>query len=311
MGTNSLSMFENFPPTKILITGAAGMLGSAFTKLIQEHLPRCELRALDRNQLDVTNRSSVMSNADWLHDGWIIHCAGLINVALCETNPEQAEQIIVNGTDYICDLAHATNSRVFYPQSFLIYDGEENPITETTSPNPLSRYGEFKLAAENIVKEKTKHSLRVCMGGFFGGDAKDKNFVGKIVPTILQRIKKGEKELEVGLRCWQPSYTVDLALNSLALMTKNHEGYYLMASHGEATFYDVASEVVKILNLPINIQKISSEEIAAREIGRRPEKAIMLNKRLQQDEMDMQRPWRVALREYLSHAYYQGLIREL
>jgi len=299
--------FPQLPPLKVLITGANGMLGRAFVDSVKKHFPQFELRALTQSSLDITKPEDWEKQAKWIEGGWIIHCAGLVSVEHSETEPARAEKILVDGTRFGAELAEKTGAKFFFPQSFLIYDGKTNPITEETDKSPLSRYGHFKLAAEEIVRSTLPDSIAACIGGFFGGDDKDKNFVGKIVPILLQKIKAGERSIEVGDRVWQPTYTSDVANNSLLLMAARKSGYYLMASHGEASFHDVALKVAECLDLPIEIKKISSSVVSRREIGVRPERAVLLNRRLQAEGMDFQRTWSASLADYLSRPYFKRL----
>ncbi len=298
--------FKNYPSKRILVTGANGMLGRAFVDSLRETLPQCEVRAFHHTKLDVSNRDQVLAHSDWLEDGWILHCACVVSVERCEQEKLLAEQVIAEGTENICELANQTNSKIYYPQSFLIYDGTVNPIDEQTPTNPRSHYSRLKLGAEQTVLTKVKGSVVTRMGGFFGGEEIDKNFVGKIYRHFLEQMRKGETRTPVGDRIWQPTYTRDLALNTLALLVNNHQGVYQMASHGEASFFDVAEVMVRDLCLEkyIKLEKVEAKEVSKKELGPRPSKAILFNRRLQDEGLDLQRPWSLTLSEYLKKPYF-------
>ena len=294
----------------ILITGAGGMLGSAFAEiLIQKGY---SVRALDHTDLDVTDRAAVLAEAEHAPD-WIIHTAGIVNADFCEENRNACFKSHVEGTKNVVLLAKQTGAKLFYPQSFLIFDGAESPITETTVPHPLSVYGEVKWDAEQIVHAMAPHALIVRMAGFFGGDEKDKNFVGKFTNHLRKCIKDGTRTIEVGDRVWQPTFTEDLARNSVALLEEDKEGLYTMASKGEASFFDVATAMVDILGLgdKLEITEVSAAAIEKKtnENARRPGYAEMENKRLMEEGLDNMRPWREALREYLDHSYFQEIFK--
>ena len=301
--------FKRFPLVRVLVTGAEGMLGQAFVRALRTWLPQCEVKAFGHQQLDVTQRDSVMAYVDWLRGGWIIHCAALVNVEKCETDPASGEAAIVQGAANICALASASGAKIFYPQTFLIYPGGGDAITENTQPQPLCRYGEFKLQAERLVLEQSSRSLVVRMAGFFGGEEKDKNFVGKILPVMVQKIRSGESSLAVGERVWQPTYTMDLASNVLALLVRQQTGVFQMASHGEASFFELAEEIARLLKLNLRIEKAPAAVAGQNDLGRRPERAVMLNQRLQAEGLDLQRPWQEALAEYLQKPYFQRTYR--
>ena len=230
----------------------------------------------------------------------------MVNVELCAENEALAYDVIVNGTKNVIELAKLANAKIFYPQSFLIYDGLQIPITESTKPNPQTLYASFKLQAEEAIFDYSSNSLVIRMAGFFGGEQKDKNFVGKIIPIIHNAIVNKNKFFEVGDRIWQPTFTNDLALNSILLCAKNKSGVYVMSSIGEASFWDLSCEISKVLGWQdlIQIKKINSENFSKNEPGKRPLKAILRNERLSSELLNIQRTWQQSLKEYLLSPYF-------
>lgn len=301
-----LGRIRQLPQTRFLITGGHGMLGDSFARMLRSFAPHCELRVLGKRELDVTRQEQLLSHAEWIRGGWILHCSALVNVEECAKLPELAKEIIVEGTRRVADLAVGSNARVFYPQSFLIYDGQPHPISEGHPPKPLSLYGQLKVEAERIVLNADPASLSVRMAGFFGGESRDKNFVGKLIPHIAELIQRGEASFAVGDRLWQPTWTDDLALNSLGLIAHGKTGVYQMACHGEASFFDLTSAIVRELGWErfINIRKVPASQVNKHELGGRPSKAVLSCSRVREEGMDIQRPWRDALREYLASAYF-------
>lgn len=295
---------------RILITGAGGMLGNSFVAVLDKYSPtdmfNVDVAALRHDQLDVRNREAVLSYHDWIKDGWIIHCAALVSVEGCASNPDLAKETIVGGTQNIIDLASLSGAGVLYPQSFLVFDGSDQPIPEEEMPRPLALYGQLKFEAETLVRKSLAKSICVRMAGFFGGQQRDKNFVGKIIQEISRKIKAGEPSISIGDRVWQPTWTDDLALNSLLLMGAEKTGIYQMACHGTASFYDLTKEIVKQLNWQdkIKIVKVSVEDVTSQELGKRPSRAELSCQYIREQGLDIQRPWAETLEEYLSDPYF-------
>lgn len=291
----------------ILITGANGMLGRAFKEVLRTESVK-QVYALSHAELDVTDRTKVMQ-LERIQPNVIIHCAADVNAERCEAEPERCRAIQVGGTANIIELAVQTGAQIFYPQSFLIFDGQQLPITEKTIPNPLSVYGQCKLDAEKLILQNLPQALIVRMAGFFGGEENDKNFVGLLTRKLAQLLSEGVSTYQVGDRVWQPTWTVDLARNSILLLNENKSGFYSMATKGEASFYDVAVACVEELGLKkqIQIEKVSAIQVARNEKARRPDRAILENKRMIEENLDRQRPWRVALSEYLARPYFNNL----
>jgi dTDP-4-dehydrorhamnose reductase len=290
---------------KILVTGGKGMLGSAIFEAAS-HFPMFEVRAPGHDELDVCDAAAVAAWADWVEGGWIIHCAARVDVEGCAREPDASRGIIVEGTRNIVALAVKSNARLCYPQSFLVYDGRENPINEKETPRPLSYYGELKYEAEQSVSTALADALIIRMAGFFGGEERDKNFVGRIIPVIHAAILRGETEFKVGDRVWQPTWTHDLALNTLYLLACGASGHYQMACHGSATFAEIAQEIVIALGWQkkIEIIPVDASTISQSELGRRPDIAVMSGKRLVDEQMDLQRQWRPTLYTYLQHPFF-------
>ena len=297
---------------KFLINGGEGMLGIAFYEMLTEYVPNCEIIRCTKKELDVTNLNQVLSYDNEKFD-YIIHCASISSltpVDYCEEHPDESYKVYVEGINNIIELAKKTNAKLLYPQSFLIYDGESNPVNENTLPKPLCVYAKHKLKSELIIFNELQNSLVVRMGGFFGGREKDKNFVGKIISEILRKIDHQEKSLEIGDRIWQPTFTNDLALNCLLLLANEKSGKYNMASHGKASFYELTKEIVSILSLDkkINLIKINSLKFSKKEKAKRPLLVLMSNHKLEKEKLDIQRNWQEGLKEYLGHQYFKKLL---
>jgi dTDP-4-dehydrorhamnose reductase len=289
----------------ILITGADGMLGRAFQEALVRSVPECRVVALDRRTLDVTDRAAVLRQAAVRPDV-IVHCAANVNADDCERHPDACRAVQVGGTEHVAELALGAGARVFYPQSVFIFDGGELPVTERTTPAPRSTYGRCKLEAERILIDRVPGTLVVRMAGFFGGDDKDKNFVGKLGRELTDAIASGRDHYAVGERVWQPTYTLDLAMNSLLLLALGRTGIYHMGAQGEATFFDVAAAYAEALGLAsrIAIVKAPGERPDPGQTAFRPIRMVTATERLDCEGLNRQRHWRSALDEYLARPYF-------
>jgi dTDP-4-dehydrorhamnose reductase len=291
-----------------LITGADGMLGRAFREVLRGLDEEIRVHSFPRQQLDVTDHRAVMAAAD-LRPHVILHCGGLALADRCEREPALAYRSHVEGTRNVALLARATGARVFYPQSVFIFDGLELPVTESTTPAPSFVYGRAKLDAERLLVKEVAHALIVRMAGFFGGDEKDKNFVGLFVRQLEALLRAGGGTLDVGDRMWQPTYTIDLARNTLLLIALEKHGVYHMGAVGEASFFDVAQASVEELGVTdvVRLRRVPSTAFDDAEPARRPRRMVTANARLEAEGLCWQRPWRAALSEYLQRPYFDRI----
>jgi dTDP-4-dehydrorhamnose reductase len=295
--------------SRILITGGEGMLGSDAAQVAHE-LANFEVWAPGHTELDVTDPDAVKRAVDWVSSGpspgFVFHCAALVNVEACAANVEQARRTIVDGARHVALACQATGTRVIYPQSFLIFGNANELIDDDTVPEPLSVYGKLKLEAEGLFLTHTLKPLIIRMAGFFGGGKRDKNFVGRIIPVLAEAIEEGRQSFTVGDRIWQPTWTVDLARNAIALALADKHGTYQMASKGEASFYEVAQVIVESLGWSdkLSLRKVDASEVEGTMNGQRPQRAVFVSKRLESEGFDLQRPWRDALCDYLKDKFF-------
>lgn len=293
---------------RVLITGADGMLGRAFQAALATAYPSTVVFARTRQQLDVTLRDRVLAEQVSQVDA-IIHCAADVNADRCEVMAEQCHAIQVNGTRNVIDLAKASNATMFYPQSFLIYGESAADVDESTPPDPKSTYARCKFEAERLLASSGVRSLVVRMGGFFGGEERDKNFVGKFTRKIQALLHEGVDTYGVGTRVWQPTFTEDLARNSLLLMDSAQSGVWCMSCDGHASFHELACHCIRVLTLDrqMRITPIDAHAVETPDMAYRPNRVTMSNSKLKQAGLYGQRRWQDAVAEYLSRPWFQSL----
>jgi dTDP-4-dehydrorhamnose reductase len=289
----------------VLVTGGEGMLGRGFAAMAAQ-FPHFDIMTPGKAALDVRQPDQLAAWADRVAGGWIVHCAARVDVEGCAREPDAARQTIVEGSANVARLAAAAGARLLYPQSFLTYDGAVNPIPEAETPRPLSFYGELKFAAEQEIAAIHGDPLVVRMAGFFGGEAADKNFVGRIIPAMRAAIDRGEQRFSVGTRRWQPTFTEDLALNCLLLMARDARGSWQMGCHGDASFAEVAEVIVAALGWQdaLRIDHVDPAAVSGNELGRRPDRAVLAMTRLVEAGLDLQRDWRASLTLYLQRSFW-------
>lgn len=290
---------------RFLVTGGEGMLGRDFLRICAA-LSGVVIAAPGRTGLDVRDAKAMQEAVPLVEGGWLVHCAATVDVEGCARDPQAARETIVDGARNAAQLAKVAGARLLYPQTFLVYDGSDNPIAEDETPRPLSLYGQLKFEAEQIIEDVLDDALIVRMAGFFGGEEADKNFVGRIIPVMHLAIQRGETCFKVGDRVWQPTWTKDLAENSMQLMLAGASGRYQMASHGQATFAELAQEIVSALGWSdrLVIETVDANAVAQSELGRRPDVAILSCDRLKEEAFDLQRDWRATLHAYLRHPFF-------
>jgi len=160
---------------KILITGAAGYIGSMLTTKLVElgfNVMAVDLLKYDKNSLshlfyynnfsflkaDITRPKvvkKIIKNVDF-----IIPLAALVGAPLCEKYKAQAKKVNVSSIKLILRFIKK-NQKIIYPTTNSGYGvGEKNKYCDENSPlRPISLYGVTKAEAERLI---LNHKNSIC-----------------------------------------------------------------------------------------------------------------------------------------------------
>ena len=128
----------------ILIVGANGMLGQDLMQLLSG-----DIRGVDIGDIDITSPESVKRVLLTLKPAVIINAAAYTDVDGCETNRELAMRVNGEGVGNLARIAAEIGARLVQISTDYVFDGGKgSPYLEDDPVNPLSVYGETKLAGE-------------------------------------------------------------------------------------------------------------------------------------------------------------------
>jgi dTDP-4-dehydrorhamnose reductase len=278
--------------TRILVTGAAGALGSYVPQVFGDE----ELTLADRQTLDVTDREAVAQAARGVRPEVILHLAALTDVDACEQRPEDAHATNALGTENVALAAREVGSTVVFTSSAAVFDGDKaEPYVESDEPRPANEYGRSKLAGERSLERLVERRYVVRAGWLIGGGALDRKFVGQIVELIL----RGERHLRaVDDKLGSPTYALDLLRGIRQLLETEAYGLYHMVNPEPATRYEIALAVADALGVPgVEVEPVSSDAFPLPAPRGRSE--AMRNARLEELGLDLMPPWRGRLSHYL------------
>jgi len=139
------------------ITGAGGLIGNYLVQSAAAYAPGWRIIGLRRGDLDLTDFAAVRARFQRDRPQLVIHCAALSKSAVCEADPTRARKLNVEVTAVLCELASSRDCGMVFFSSDLVFDGRRGNYVETDAVNPLSIYGETKVAAEQIVLSNPLH----------------------------------------------------------------------------------------------------------------------------------------------------------
>lgn len=150
--------------SKILITGANGLLGQAVVTIFSRESD-FEIIAtsvepelfVDKNnsftyeQLDITVKENIKIIVKKYNPDIIVNCAAFTDVDKSETERELCWKLNVDAVKNLIIASRISGAKIIHISTDYVFDGKNGPYMEDATPNPISFYGRSKLAGENAL----------------------------------------------------------------------------------------------------------------------------------------------------------------
>lgn len=218
---------------RILVTGAAGRLGSRLVSALAAH--NHEVTGVDVAELDVTDFPAVRQCVADYAPEVVIHAAAWTHVDGCAQEPERA--ILVNGlgAQHVALGAAQVGAAILYISSNEVFDGHSGrPYYEYDMPNPINAYGYSKWVGEQATIQVNPRHYIVRTSWLFAHGGR--NFI----QTILNAAKSGQALRVVTDEVANPTYNEDLVTAVGQLIQTGRYGIYHLANQGACSRYTFA-----------------------------------------------------------------------
>jgi dTDP-4-dehydrorhamnose reductase len=237
---------------KLLVTGAAGMLGRD-VMLAAENAGH-EVVGFGHAELDVTDAEGVAKKLEAERPGVAINCAAWTDVDGAEESEERATEVNGKGAGNVAAAAAAVGASVVYVSSDYVFDGSKSaPYVETDQTAPLSAYGRSKLAGEEATRAANKRHFIVRSAWLFG--TAGPNFV----ETMLRLATDHGEVLVVRDQVGSPTYTWHLAYGIVRLIEGVEFGIHHMAAAGACSWYEFAREIFDQAKVECKVMSATTE----------------------------------------------------
>ncbi|MGO4107626.1 dTDP-4-dehydrorhamnose reductase [Paenibacillus sp. YAF4_2] len=275
---------------KVVVTGANGQLGRELVML--DSKGRFAINGLDRSALDITSLEQCREVLSQLRPDVVIHCAAYTAVDKAEAEPDEAFRINAAGTRNIALAAREVGAKLCAISTDYVFDGAGSvPYKEYDRTNPLTVYGQSKLAGEHLVQSLHDRYFIVRTSWVYG--AYGNNFV----KTMLKLASEREQLKVVSDQFGSPTYTYDLALFLLELASTDYYGIYHASNSGVCSWYEFAEAIMEESGSGTQIEPCTTAEFPRP--APRPHYSVMDHSAIRSNGLEPLRPWREALRHYL------------
>ena len=274
---------------RVLITGGSGQLGYDIAKLLEEN--NTMMYAPTHEEMDITDRDSVMKVFDSFKPDVVFHCAAYTAVDKAEEDKERCYDINVNGTKNIVDASNIYGSKVVYISTDYVFHGDKNGIYETSDiTDPINYYGYTKYLGEQEVM-KNSNNLIVRISWVFGINGK--NFV----KTMLRLASSRDEISVVSDQVGSPTYTYDLARLLVDMVNKNKSGIYQATNEGYCSWYEFAKYIFEVSGIDIRVNPILTKDYVT--LAKRPLNSKLSKDKLDEDGLTRLPDWKDATKRYI------------
>jgi dTDP-4-dehydrorhamnose reductase len=232
----------------ILITGANGLLGQKLVVLLKEKgedflatgrgASRIPLEGIRYQSMDITNAAETLEVITTEKPEVVIHTAAMTNVDQCETDKEGCWLQNVTAVENIVKACEASGAFLLHLSTDFIFDGEDGPYDEEAKANPVSYYGDSKLAAEKAVMAG-KIDWAMARTVLVYGIAFDMSR-SNIILWVKKSLEEG-KTINVVNDQWRtPTLAEDLAMGCYLIAKKKAKGVFNISGKDFMNPYQMA-----------------------------------------------------------------------
>jgi dTDP-4-dehydrorhamnose reductase len=279
---------------RVLVTGAAGLLGSAVTEAFRAGGD--DVHAVGHATLDILDAGAVSRLMTRTAPEVIVNCAAYNAVDAAEGDAAAALAVNALGVLALARAAREAGAILVHYSTDFVFDGETSrPYTEDDEPRPRSVYASSKLLGEWFAADAPRHYvLRVeSLFGPAGPAGTRRGSLG----VIIDRIAAGERVPVFIDRIVSPSFTPDVAAATRRLIVSAAApGLYHCVNDGAASWQAIAEEAARLLGKSLEIQPLTLDTMTLK--AARPRFCALSPARLASIGIVMP-SWQDALARYL------------
>lgn len=279
------------------VLGAAGQLGCDLCPRLEgEVVP---LSRTSAPAVDLARPESLRRLFDEVRPDVVVNCAAYNFVDKAESEPEAAFAVNAWGVRELARMCAERDCRLVHFSTDYVFGldtSHRQPWTESDAPGPVSVYGLSKLTGEYLVRSLCPRHLviRTCgLYGLWGSGGKGGNFV----ETMLRLAGQGKPLRVVDDQICTPSYTVDVAETTVALLKTERSGLYHLTNSGSCTWHELARTIFELSSVSANLTPIPSSDYPVP--ARRPAYSVLAHPALNDAGVSSPRSWHEALTAYL------------
>jgi len=279
---------------KILLTGAAGSLGSLLVARLRDRheVADADIVGAVSHDLDISDYEACRQLVANICPDIVLHPAAWTDVNGCALDPAKALRINGLGTGNLAAVAAQRGIPILYVSTNEVFDGTLNrAYSEIDQPNPINAYGYSKWYGERAVAAVNPRHYIVRSAWLFSHGGR--NFL----QAILGAARAGKPLRVVTNEVANPTYTNDLAAAIDRLIETERFGNYHLVNEGAVSRWQLARYALDEAGFAgTPVERISRHEWSRPSLP--PEYTALANHAGASIGIRL-RPWQDALRAFL------------
>lgn len=283
---------------RVLVTGAAGQLGSELVSLFGARSGDSVL-GVDLPEVDITSAASVAAVFSSFAPDVVVNCAAWTAVDAAEENEAAALRVNGDGPRVLARACRDAGAWLVQISTDYVFSGEaSSPYAEDATPDPRSAYGRTKLAGEIAVQEELPDAHYIVRTAWLYGH-QGSNFVKTMLRLEAERETIDVVDDQVG----QPTYAGDLAAQIVALVdARPASGIFHGTNSGSVSWHGFTQEIFRLIGAdPARVIAVTSEQFVRP--APRPAYSVLGHERWADAGLAPMRDWRAAIAEAMQRGF--------
>lgn len=266
-------------PRRILLIGSDGQVGWELRRTLAPvgQVIAASVDGRGGPAIDPTDRGSVRKVFDDTGPDAIVNAAAYTAVDRAETDRELAAAINADALGLLGELAAAAGIPVLHYSTDFVFSGRtERPYREDDRPDPLSVYGETKLAGERALLDSGADALVLRTAWVYG--VRGSNFLLTMLDLFRERSELRVVDDQIGTPTWSRMlaevsaqvlhrvFVGDLPLDRV-------RGLYHVTGSGATSWYGFAQAIRSLSGSVCELRPIPTSEYPAP--ARRPAYSVL------------------------------------
>lgn len=287
----------------ILVTGSNGQLGTEFQK-IAANSTAYNWIFTDVAELDICSKADVDSFFKAKDINICINCAAYTAVDKAEDEEEKAFAINAAAVGNLAQACADNHALLLHVSTDYVFDGNgTRPYSESDPINPVSAYGRTKASGEKFVFDSGCRYCIIRTAWLYSSTGN--NFV----KTMLRLGNEKESITVVNDQIGSPTWAHDLATYIMLLIDRNSNRnigeIFHFSNEGVISWYDFASEIMRLGNRKCKVNPISSKDYPSK--VKRPPYSVLSKDKISKYTGTQVPNWQPSLSKCIDELREKGL----